>query len=327
MKEAYLYEKDANMVVCRLCPHACRIAEGGFGVCGVRQVKDGVLYTHAYGKAIAASKDPIEKKPFFHVMPGTRSLSIATAGCNFRCSFCQNWQISQLKNELPGEDFPVDEVIKEAEGCGSIAYTYTEPTIFFEYAYDIARKAREHKHLFVTNGYITGDAIRMLSHYLDAVNIDLKGFSDDFYRKVCGARLQPVLDAIRLYHELGVFVEITTLIVPGYTDNEETLNNIAEFIASVDPFIPWHISRFSPHYKMQETPATPEETVERAIEIGREKGLKYIYPGNMPGHALESTFCHNCGKRVIERRGYHVGATYLNGKKCSFCGTELPLLL
>jgi len=330
MKEAMFYGKKNKDVQCKLCPHNCVIANGKRGLCGVRENQDGKLVSLVYGKAISAAVDPIEKKPFFHFMPGSKAYSIATLGCNLKCDFCQNWEISQAKN-IVGKDLSPEDVVEDAiaNNCQSIAYTYTEPTIFFEYAYDIAKIANTKglKNLFVTNGFINKEPIDKISKYLDAANVDLKGFSEEFYKKRCSAKLEPVLSAIKEYHKKGVFLEITTLIVPGHNDNKEMLKEIASFIASVDKKIPWHISRFYPHYKMQDVMPTSVDVIHNAVLIGKEEGLKYIYAGNVPGDDYESTYCWNCGKKVISRVGFQVQEINLDKGKCEFCGKKIDIKL
>lgn len=290
MKEAMLYRRlEGNAVRCFLCAHRCRIPEGGWGLCSVRNNREGALYTAVYGKLIASHVDPIEKKPLYHFLPGSLTYSIATMGCNFRCGFCQNWQISQAagrEEEITGgRTVAPGEVVQHAKqaSCLSIAYTYTEPTIFFEFAYDTARRAREEglKNLFVTNGYMTGEALETIQPFLDAANVDLKSFRDEYYRKVCGAHLRPVLDTIRRMKEKGIWVEITTLVVPGENDSREELQDIARFIAGLDRGIPWHISRFFPTYQYDDAVPTPVETVRMAEEIGGSFGLNHVHPGNV----------------------------------------------
>lgn len=334
MKKAMLWEKaENNKVQCKLCAHSCLIQPESRGVCRVRVNQNGTLYTLAYGKAIAANVDPIEKKPLYHFLPGTRAFSIATAGCNFRCDFCQNWRISQFFKDsargktFPGRDLPPKQIVQKAleNDCVSIAYTYTEPTIFFEYAYDTAKIAQEHglKNIFVTNGYQTPQTIEKMTGLIDAANIDLKSFRSDYYRKVCGATLQPVLDSIEQMHKKGIWVEVTTLVVPEQNDSEEELTDIAQFIAGVDKNIPWHISRFHPAAKMANSHPTPITTLERAADIGKEAGLKFVYLGNIPGHDLENTTCPNCGELIISRRGYSI-TNQLKNNKCPHCNTTIP---
>ncbi len=289
-KEAMLYEKlDDNRVHCVLCAHQCRISSGGFGFCGVRQNVNGTLYTLVYGEVIASHSDPIEKKPLYHFLPGTWAYSIATVGCNFKCGFCQNWQISQMTkrdgSSLGGRDFPPEAVVRQARqsGCRSVAYTYTEPTIFFEYAYDTAVLARNAglSNVFVTNGYMTRKALETIRPYLDAANVDLKSFRDEYYRKLCKARLQPVLETIKTMKEMGIWVEVTTLVVPQENDSVEELREIAAFIAGIGKDIPWHISRFFPSYEMADGGPTPVSKLKEAERIGRDLGLKHIHLGNV----------------------------------------------
>ncbi len=330
MKEAMLWKAlDAGRVSCALCAHRCAIAPSAYGVCGVRRNIDGKLFTLVYGDVIAAAVDPIEKKPLYHFLPGTKSFSIATVGCNFKCGFCQNWRISQasMKDARPGgfELMPED-VVREAvdRGCRSISYTYTEPTIFFEYAFDTARLARDKGllNVFVTNGYMTSEALGTIRPFLDAANVDLKAFRDETYKKVCKARLAPVLDSIRLMKQLGIWVEVTTLVVPGLNDGDDELAGIARFIASVDPDMPWHVSRFHPDYEYDDAAATPAATLERALAIGKREGLRYVYVGNVGGFD-EDTHCPSCGKALIGREGFRVGRNALKGRSCPSCGTGI----
>jgi pyruvate formate lyase activating enzyme len=313
MKEAMLYEKlPDNQVRCHLCAHHCRTAEGAKGICQVRENRDGTVHTLVYGRTVAQHVDPVEKKPLFHLYPGTTAYSIATVGCNFRCRWCQNWEISQMvrkRHLIMGEEASPEKIVAAAEwyGCRSIAYTYTEPTIFFEYAYDTARLAHEAglANIYVTNGYMTEEMLETFQPYLDAANVDLKAFRDETYRKYVGARLQPVLDAMRVMKRLGIWLEVTTLVIPGINDDDEELRDAADFVAEeLGADTPWHISRFSPAYTMTDVPPTPVETLRRAREIGLEAGLRYVYLGNVPGEA--NTVCHACGKTLIRRSGYRI---------------------
>jgi pyruvate formate lyase activating enzyme len=296
----------------------------------VRENRDGVLYSLVYDKVIAQNIDPIEKKPLFHFHPGSLSYSIATPGCNFRCRHCQNADISQLPRDhggiVLGEEVPPSAIVAAAlrYRCASISYTYTEPTIYFELAYDTARLAAEAglKNVFVTNGYITPEALEMIRPYLHAANIDLKGFTDEFYKKICGARLQPVLDAIRLYKEFGIWIEITTLVIPGHNDSDDELRGIAQFVKSVGEDIPWHVTRFYPTYKLTDQPRTPLETLKRARQIGFEAGLRYVYEGNIPGEG-EETLCWSCKKLLVKRIGFSVDENRVKEGKCSYCGTVI----
>ncbi len=331
MNEARFYERqERKRVKCHLCFHKCLIKNGRRGICGVRENRDGTLFSLVYGKSISEAVDPIEKKPLFHFLPGTQIFSIATVGCNFKCLHCQNYSISQAPedhDEMPGESLPPERIVFLAQqtGCQSIAYTYTEPTIFLEYAMDTAKLASLAglKNVFVTNGYITPEALRAIKPYLDGANIDLKSFSDDFYRRVCGARLQPVLDSIRLYKELGIWIEVTTLVIPSYNDSEEELRKIARFIADTDRSIPWHVTQFYPTYKIQDQPRTPLSILERARQIGTGEGLRYVYQGNVPGAGGENTYCPGCGKLLIERYGYTNQTYAIAGGNCPACGERI----
>ncbi|MBP8718851.1 MAG: AmmeMemoRadiSam system radical SAM enzyme, partial [Candidatus Atribacteria bacterium] len=287
MKEAMFYKKLADhKVKCVLCAHRCEIVSGKRGICRVRENQEGVLYSLNYQRLIAEHIDPIEKKPLFHFYPGSQSYSIAAIGCNFRCLHCQNWSISQVRKDIiEGEKVSPERVVQAAlhSGCSSISYTYTEPTIYFETAFEISRLAQQKglKNVFVTNGYLSSEALHYIAPYLDAANIDLKAMSDKFYREICGARLEPVLECIRQYYELGIWIEITTLIIPGYNDKEEELAQIAQFIADIDRGIPWHVTAFYPTYQLYNASPTPLSTLKRAYQIGKEKGLYYVYQGNV----------------------------------------------
>lgn len=331
VKEAMLYGiLPDQKVSCFLCHHNCQIANKKFGFCGVRQNRDGKLYTHVYGEVIAAHVDPIEKKPLYHFLPGTKSFSIATIGCNFHCPFCQNWQISQSskreKEGLSGQKLLPDDIVQAAKnhGCRSISYTYTEPTIFFEYAYETAKLATQEglANIFVTNGYMTPEALETIKPYLNACNVDLKSFREEFYRKMCQSHLQPVLDSIRLMKKLNIWVEVTTLIVPNVNDGEEELTDIVRFIAETDPDIPWHISRFHPDYKYTDTRATPIETLHKACSIGKKEGLRYLYIGNVLGES-EDTLCSSCQKALIRRQGFFISDYKVKDSTCPFCGAPV----
>ncbi|MEM2122948.1 MAG: AmmeMemoRadiSam system radical SAM enzyme [Candidatus Bathyarchaeia archaeon] len=328
LMEAMFYNTlEDKLVQCNLCSHRCFIQPSRKGVCAVRENRDGRLYTLVYGRLIARAVDPVEKKPLFHFYPGSKAYSVATVGCNFRCKNCQNYDISQLPREtsrVVGDQASPEDVVEDAKRhrCESIAYTYTEPTIFYEYAYDVAKLARREgiKNIFVTNGYITEEALRGIKPYLDAANIDLKSFEDSFYRSICGARLEPVLDAIRLYRELGIWIEITTLIIPGLNDSEEELRKIASFIKEeLDPSVPWHVSRFYPMYMLLDSPQTPLETIHKARRIGLDTGLYYVYEGNVPGEG-EDTICPKCGETLIKRMGYYISENKLVDSACHKCG-------
>ncbi len=334
MQEARLYNKLENgMVHCYLCAHECKIAKSKFGLCGVRENQGGLLYTHAYGNVVAAHVDPVEKKPLYHFLPGSKSFSVAIAGCNFRCGFCQNWEISQAPVKL-GEslgliedEFTPEALVDEAlsNDCASIAYTYTEPTIFFEYAYDSAKLGRERglRNIFVTNGYMTKACLKEIAPYLDAANVDLKFFKDSSYKKICSASLAPVLDSIKLMVDMGIWVEITTLIIPGINDSDEELSEIAKFILSVGKDIPWHISRFHPDYKFNGYLPTPEETLKKAQAIGEEAGLSFVYAGNVYGFGND-TLCPLCKKRLIRRDVFKVTELNIQDSKCLYCQSLVP---
>lgn len=328
-KEAMLYEKlEDKRVRCKLCAHGCQISEGALGICQVRQNRKGTLYSLVYGKPVALNVDPIEKKPLFHLYPGSTSFSISTVGCNFKCEFCQNWRISQASvSGFTGRSVEPQEVVDSAKdhGCQSISYTYTEPTIFFEYAYDIARLAylEGMANVFVTNGYMTAEALKTIAPYLDGANVDLKSFQDDYYRRLCKAKLEPVLSSIRLMRELDIWVEVTTLILPGQNDSKAELAQIANFIAEVGIEIPWHISRFHPDYKMTHLHSTPVDTLKLAIDIGKQAGLRYVYVGNVPGEESESTFCFDCGRLLIQRYGFTVLKNEVREGRCPSCGVSI----
>jgi len=333
---AVLWEegRKPGQVHCFLCAQHCRVDPDGFGLCGVRQNRDGVLYTLVYGCPISSAVDPIEKKPLFHFLPGTLSYSIATVGCNLSCRFCQNAEISQMPRDegrIVGRPTTPEQVVSAAlqAGCRSIAYTYTEPTIFYEYAHDIARLATVQglKNVFVTNGYMTREMLADIDGDLHAANVDLKAFSDDFYRRMAGARLKPVLDSIRRLHQMGVWLEVTTLLIPGHNDGQEELQALAAFLVSVSPDIPWHVSRFHPTYHLLEVPPTPRSSIEDALRIGRDAGLRYVYGGNLPGHSSESTHCPACGEMVLGRSGFVVSEDRTRAGRCPVCGDAIAGVL
>jgi len=335
MKEAYLYKKIGKKVQCQTCAHYCLLSPDERGICGVRENINGKLYALNYEKAIALNIDPIEKKPFFHFLPGTRSLSLATVGCNFRCLNCQNYNISQgfkEEKEIPGEDISPQEIVGLAlkNNLPSISYTYTEPTIFLEYALDTMKLAKEKglRNNWVTNGFLSKESFELIVPYLDAVNVDLKSFSDEFYQKTCGGRLLPVLETLKRMKEKGVWVEVTTLIIPTLSDDLAMLKEIAEFIRDeLGKETPWHVTQFSGviSWKLRQLPKTPIETLKRAYEIGRNVGLKYVYTGNVPGLPSENTFCPRCGTLVINRVGFSVECFDVNGC-CPECGENLDIV-
>jgi len=319
-------------VQCNLCNFHCRIEPDKTGLCRVRQNFDGTLYSLNYHAICATNVDPIEKKPLFHFQPGRNSFSIGAAGCNFQCDFCQNWQISQyprLNDALLGTSYTPEQIVSSARRhrCTSISYTYTEPTIFMELASECGRLAKEKglANVFVSNGYMTTEAIDFARDFLDAINVDLKSFRDEFYRDLCKAKLQPVLDTLRyIAHQTDIWLEVTTLVVPGQNDSEEELKQIATFIADqLGPQVPWHVSRFHPCYERTGIPSTPPETLSLAYQCAREAGLRYIYVGNMPGFGHESTHCSRCTQLLIERNGYHIGRFNLLNGTCPDCGTSL----
>jgi pyruvate formate lyase activating enzyme len=329
MKEAMLYDKHGNhVVVCRLCAHHCTIHDGQKGICGVRINQGGTLYTLVYDKIISAHVDPIEKKPLYHFLPGSLAFSIATVGCNFHCYHCQNHEISQMPREypdsIPGSKSTPDEIVKAAirNQCESIAYTYTEPTIFFELAYDTAKIAYEKgiKNVFVTNGYMTAETLNTIRPYLDGANVDLKGFDPAKHLDQCGSELEPVKETIRRMSDLGIWVEVTTLIIPTFNDSEAELQQIAKFIQQIDPDIPWHVSAFYPQYRMMHLPPTPPAIIFRAVEIGKEAGLHYVYSGNVHGGNFEDTRCYVCQNRLIHRSGFYVQENLIADGKCPECG-------
>ncbi len=328
MHEALFYQPaEKSGVVCGLCHHRCHIALGKRGICGVRENVEGCLVSLVYGRLISCNNDPIEKKPMFHFLPGSRSLSIATVGCNFKCLHCQNYEISQYPhvhgNQIAGSATSPQAVVDEAvrADCASISYTYVEPTIFYEFAYDCARLAqgRGIKNVFVSNGYMTPEVARHIAPYLDGINFDLKAFAEDFYHTICKARLEPVLENIRLFHELGVLVEVTTLVIPGLNDGEEELRGIARFLKSVSVDIPWHVSGFYPTYKMLDRPRTPVATLRKAREIGLAEGLHYVYEGNVADSGGEGTCCPGCGTLLIARSGFQSRQLALADGRCTSC--------
>lgn len=333
MKEALFYQKLENLKVqCKLCPHQCIIQPGERGICGVRMNDQGKLFSLIYDKIIAMHVDPIEKKPLFHVAPGSKSFSIATVGCNFRCEFCQNSDISQYPRlshgKIEGNPYTPEEIVTHAKqtGCRSLAYTYTEPTIYFEFAYDCARLAHEAGllNVFVTNGYINAEPVQMIQPYLDAANVDLKAFDEKFYKKVVGGKLSVVLDTLRLLKKLNIFVEITTLIIPTMNDDEIQLKELAQFIKNeLGVETPWHISRFYPQYHITDISPTPVKTIRRAREIGFEVGLRYVYSGNIAGEAGEHTYCYNCHTLLIQRFGFQISKYKIIQNCCPECGAVI----
>jgi len=331
--EALLYvpEKD-HAVQCNLCSHRCLIKDGRRGICGVRENQNGRLETLVYDKVIACHVDPIEKKPLYHFYPGTLAYSFGTVGCNFKCRFCQNADIAHMVSDydgrITGKNISPEKIVSDAQkaGCQSIAYTYTEPTIFFELALATAKLAHAEsiKNVFVSNGYMTAEALDMVSPFLDAANVDLKAFTDDFYKKMCSARLSPVLETLKKMKAEDIFVEVTTLLIPGLNDDPAELKDLTAFIAKeLGDDTPWHVSRFHPTYRLTNRPPTPLETMIRARDIGLDAGLKYVYTGNVPGENSENTFCYSCGQKLIDRRGFHVAENKVTDNKCPDCGVQI----
>ncbi len=332
MSIAWLSKKLNNgKILCQACAHACKLDEGEYGICGVRKVEDGELKLLVYGLAAAVNVDPVEKKPMYHFLPNSTVFSMGTVGCNFSCKFCQNFDISQYPKEhhpqIVGKELPPEQIVRLAleQECKSIAYTYNEPIVFFEYTYDTAKLAHKKglKNIYVTSGFETNKALDLLEPYIDGMNIDIKAFTDEFYKEICGARLKPVLECVKYAYEKGIWIEITTLLIPGKNDSDEEIRNIARFIASVDVSIPWHISAFHPTYKMLDVPTTPASTLLKAYNIGKEEGLKYLYVGNIDDEDHQSTYCPKCNKRVIDRQGY-IGQYVTNELDengiCPYCG-------
>jgi pyruvate formate lyase activating enzyme len=326
MKEALLYEKlSKSRVRCHLCAHRCVVPQDRLGVCRVRQNLKGTLYTLVYGRTVSQQVDPVEKKPLYHFYPGSRSYSIATPGCNFRCQWCQNWNIAHMPREqgsIVGYQASPAHIVADARATNSrsIAYTYTEPTIFFEYAYDTARLAHAAgvANIYVTNGYMTTEMLETLHPYLDAANVDLKAFRQKTYNRYSGAGLRPVLDNMKSMKRLGIWLEVTTLVIPGLNDDPVELRDVARFVSQeLGAETPWHLSRFFPTYKMTERPPTPIKTLQRAQQIGLEEGLRYVYLGNAAGES--NTACHKCGQILIRRQGYWIGENRVQNGRCPAC--------
>jgi pyruvate formate lyase activating enzyme len=329
-KEALFYKRTDSGLQCLKCPNACVLDVGQTGQCRSRVNYKGTMYTIAYGNPCAVHIDPIEKKPFFHFLPSTRAFSIAAAGCNLACLNCQNWEISQVSpKQTENYDLMPARVVDECvrSGCESIAYTYGEPTTFYEYAYDTAELAREKKirNVWKSNGYINEEPLRKLCKVIDAANIDLKSFDDDIYVRLNGGRLAPVLRTLKVFKEEGVWLEITNLVIPSWTDNLEMIKKMCEWLAENGlQDCPLHFSRFNPLYKLNQLPLTPVSTLEKAHEIALKAGLRYVYIGNVPAHWAENTYCHHCGKMIIERRGFAILSNHLVKGKCAYCGTDIP---
>ena len=332
MREARFYRKlETSNVQCFACHKKCTIDIEEFGLCKVRVNEEGKLFSTVYGFAPSIHIDPIEKKPIYHFLPGTSSLSIGAYGCNFECSFCQNHNLSQNHKSEPGSllhsSYPPEEIVKRAieNNCLSISYTYSEPTVWAEYSLDTIDIARQNnlKNIFVSNGYQSDELVDELIPKLDAINIDLKSYSDDFYRRYVNARLEPVLNNIRKFHESGMHVEVTTLIIPGLNDSPDELRQIANFLASMNPSIPWHISRFFPSWRMVDKSPTTYNTLLKAYEIGKESGLDNVYLGNVTDIEKSSSFCPSCGKIVVERDRHNVKIHYTDQVRCPGCTAQL----
>ncbi|MEM4755516.1 MAG: AmmeMemoRadiSam system radical SAM enzyme [Candidatus Woesearchaeota archaeon] len=336
-----------NAIQCLACSHACVLGLNEFGQCGVRQNQNGTLRLLVDGIVAASHLDPIEKKPFYHVLPGQRIFSIGTVGCNFRCLFCQNWEISQLHHALDttlstsdgavslqqhilsyGSSLSPQQIVEycRKKRISLLAFTYNEPTIFFEYAYATASLAHQAgiKTVFVSNGYLTSSALETIRPYLDAINIDLKSFRDDFYKTYCNAHLAPVLATIQKAHALGIWVEVTTLLIPSLNDSDKEILDLANFLAALDINIPWHLTAFYPSYKMSAYPPTPYRTLLRAYSLGKKAGLRYVYLGNCRDVQRSSTFCHSCNAMLIQRDGYHVNVLGIDHGSCIACGQQIP---
>ncbi|MFZ0472510.1 MAG: AmmeMemoRadiSam system radical SAM enzyme [Bacteroidales bacterium] len=326
---AMYQEESARGVICRICPNECNPKEGELSDCRNRVVRKSKLYTMAFGNPCAVNIDPVEKKPLYHFLPGSTAFSIATAGCNFACLNCQNWTISQTSpDKTRNYDMPPEDVVAKAisGNCKSIAYTYSEPVTFYEYVYETSKAARAEgiKNIMHSNGYINREPLRELCRYIDGANIDLKSFNDSTYLKLSGGKLQPVLDALKVYRDEGVWLEITNLIVPGWTDKPDEIRVMCRWLAD-NGFTetPIHFSRFQPQYKLEHLPPTPAGILDTAAAIAHEEGLKYIYIGNVPGTDIDDTVCPSCKKKVIERSGFRIVSDSLKNGKCS-CGTTIP---
>jgi len=331
MQEAMLWEKDGDSIRCKLCARKCLIPKDKRGFCDVRVNKGDVLYAENYGKLVAVKVDPVEKKPLFHFFPGTKTLSISSYGCNFRCQFCLNWQISQ-GGKIRSKTYTPEEIVKLAikKKCKTIAYTYGEPTIFFEFAYRTAKTARRYniKNVFVTNGYMTSDGIKKIGKYLDAVTVDLKASADpEFYAKHMSVPdVKPIFDSLKNFKKHRVFIEITNLIVPGIGDNLELNKKLAEWIIEeLGSSIPYHIIRFQPHFKMMDAVVTPVKTLENMVADAQKVGLRYVYIGNVRGHKNENTYCYNCRQLLIKRKGFSLEKMDLYGERCPNCGYTINM--
>ncbi|NJD76413.1 MAG: AmmeMemoRadiSam system radical SAM enzyme [Candidatus Methanoperedens sp.] len=333
IKEGVLFEQLADRKArCHVCSHRCTIREGNIGICGTRKNIGGKIHTLIYNAVSSEAVDHIEKKPLYHFLPGTLSYSLGTIGCNFRCMHCQNWNISQvaLEEAYTIEITPQEAVNRAlAAGCKSISWTYNEPAIWHEYTYDSAVLAKKAglKTVYVTNGYITPEALRRIAPYLDAYRVDIKSFSDDFYKKTCGARLAPVLESTKLAKELGMHVETVTLIIPTQNDSKEEITQIAAWVRdNLGVDTPMHFTAFHPMYKTSDIGTTPAGTLEMAHDIAMKEGIRFVYTGNVPGHRYENTYCPKCNTLLIDRMGFRVNAIWIKDGKCPECDEKIPVV-
>ena len=333
-KEAILYDKLGNSLNCKVCERRCVISDHKKGFCDMRENIDGKLYTLNYAAASSVAVDPIEKKPLFNFYPGSTVLSLGSVGCNFRCKHCQNWNISQAElDEVSLREILPEDAVKLAEEykCKSIAWTYNEPTMWLEYTIDSAKLAKDNglKSIYVTNGYMTKESLDMIGPYLDAANVDLKGISEEFYKELCDARMQPVLDNIKRIYDKKIHLEITNLMIPGYNDSEKNIESLVKFmVEEVGVDVPLHFTRFFPYYELKNVPPTAVADLEKAYRIAKEAGMKYVYIGNVPSSTGENTYCHNCGEVLVERDGYQIMADNIKtNKKCPKCGTKADIIV
>ncbi len=329
--EARFYKKLPDREIeCELCPRFCKLGDKERGYCGVRENQDGVYYSLVYGKACAAHVDPIEKKPFFHYLPSSLALSIASAGCNVNCKFCQNWEISQVRPEqIRHFDLPPSQVVKSAQenNCPVIAYTYSEPVVFYEYMYDTSVTARKNgiKNVVITGGHINPEPLKELLDVVDGIKVDLKSFDQDFYAQYVRGDLKPVLDAISLISQSEIWMEIVYLVIPSLNDSSQGFEQLCRWIQEeLGPDVPLHFSRFQPQYLMKNLPPTPVSTLEKAYNIAKTQGLNYVYIGNVPGHKAENTVCPKCDNLLVERRGYVIQKNRIQKGRCSFCQHPIP---
>lgn len=332
-KEVLTYDKIGDKLNCKVCERRCIIKEGDTGFCSMRANTDGKLYALNYAATSSVAVDPIEKKPLFHFYPGSDVFSLGSVGCNFRCKHCQNWNISQVNlEEIPTREILPEEAIRLTKqyGCKSIAWTYNEPTMWFEYTYDCAKLAKKEDiaTVYVTNGYMSEESFDLINPYLDAANIDLKGMSDKFYIDLCQARLQPVLDNIKRFYDNKIHIEITNLMIPGYNDSEEDIKSLINFIVEkTGTEVPLHFTRFFPYYELGQLPPTPVESLRRAYDMAKEAGMQYVYVGNVSTGGEENTFCPECGKVLIERNGFEVmGDELKETRKCPTCKAPINII-